>query len=60
LSEAELRHFSVYFRLGETAAHEDAVDFGGRVTQLAGIEASLISMPDPQFRFHSGQPTADA
>ena len=30
------------------------------VTQLAEIEASLISMPDPQFRFHSGRPAADA
>lgn len=59
LSEAERRHCSVYFRLGETAA-EDAVSFGARVTQLAEIEASLISTPDPQFRFHSGRPAADA
>jgi tRNA-(ms[2]io[6]A)-hydroxylase len=60
LSEAELRHFSVYFRLGETAAKEDAVEFGARVTKLAEIEGSLISRPDPQFRFHSGRPAADA
>jgi tRNA-(ms[2]io[6]A)-hydroxylase len=55
LSEAERRHCTVYFRLGETAA-ADAFDFGARVTQLAEIEASLISMPDSQFRFHSGRP----
>ena len=59
LSEAEGRHCSVYFRLGETAAG-DSANFGARVTQLAEIEASLISTPDSQFRFHSGLPAADA
>jgi tRNA-(ms[2]io[6]A)-hydroxylase len=60
LSEAEKRHFAVYFRLGETAASEDDVEFGERVAQLAEVEGALISTPDPQFRFHSGRPVAQA
>lgn len=56
LSEAEVRHFSVYFRLGESAARAGAMDFGERVAQLAEVEATLIATPDPQFRFHSGPP----
>ncbi len=56
LGAAEARHFSVYFRLGESAARADDVDFGERVTQLAEAEGALITTPDPQFRFHSGVP----
>jgi tRNA-(ms[2]io[6]A)-hydroxylase len=58
LSEAEMRHFAVYFRLGEAAAQADAVEFGVRVAQLAAVEGELISTPDAQFRFHSGRPAS--
>ena len=58
LSEAEMRHFSVYFRLGEAAAQADGVEFDARVAQLAEVEGALISTPDPQFRFHSGRPAS--
>jgi tRNA-(ms[2]io[6]A)-hydroxylase len=57
LSEAEVRHCSVYFRLGESAARAHAVDFNQRVAQLGEVESELIATPDPQFRFHSGLPT---
>jgi tRNA-(ms[2]io[6]A)-hydroxylase len=56
LSEAEVRHFSVYFHLAERAAQQDEQDFSERVAQLAAIEGDLIATPDPQFRFHSGRP----
>lgn len=54
LSEAEMRHFSVYFRLGASAAGANGIEFDARVGQLAAVEGELISQPDPQFRFHSG------
>ncbi len=57
LSEAEMRHFAVYFRLGESAAQVSALDFDERVAQLAAVEGVLITTPDPQFRFHSGIPS---
>ena len=56
LSEAEVRHFTVYFDLARNAAREDHAGFDARVVQLAGIEADLIATPDAQFRFHSGVP----
>jgi tRNA-(ms[2]io[6]A)-hydroxylase len=56
LSEAEMRHFSVYFRLGESAARAGGIEFDARVAQLAEAEGVLISQPDAQFRFHSGPP----
>jgi tRNA-(ms[2]io[6]A)-hydroxylase len=56
LSEAEMRHFSVYFRLGESAARAGGIEFDARVAQLAEVEGALISQPDSQFRFHSGPP----
>jgi tRNA isopentenyl-2-thiomethyl-A-37 hydroxylase MiaE len=51
-----MRHFSVYFRLGESAARAGGIEFDARVAQLAAVEGALISQPDSQFRFHSGPP----
>jgi tRNA-(ms[2]io[6]A)-hydroxylase len=56
LSEAEVRHFAVYFELAGSAARADEADLSSRVAELADIEAELITTPDAQFRFHSGVP----
>jgi tRNA 2-(methylsulfanyl)-N6-isopentenyladenosine37 hydroxylase len=32
------------------------IDWRKRLGELAAIEAELVTSPDPQFRFHSGEP----
>ena len=53
LQASEARHFEVYLALARNLAGKD---IDGRVDQLLGIEAELISSKDPDFRFHSGVP----
>ncbi|MGB9428477.1 MAG: tRNA-(ms[2]io[6]A)-hydroxylase [Gammaproteobacteria bacterium] len=53
LAAAEARHFDVYLRL---AKQMSADDLTSRIKMFAGIEASLISGMDGDFRFHSGPP----
>ena len=54
LSAAEARHRTLYLRLAEQRA--DGLDWHARLRELAEIEAELAVSPDPQFRFHSGEP----
>ncbi|MGH8222520.1 MAG: tRNA-(ms[2]io[6]A)-hydroxylase [Woeseiaceae bacterium] len=55
LLAAEARHFEEYLAL----ARQDRGDaFGRRLRELKELESSLITAPDPQFRFHSGPPAA--
>jgi tRNA 2-(methylsulfanyl)-N6-isopentenyladenosine37 hydroxylase len=53
LLKSEARHFRDYLTLAEEAAGGTVDD---RVALFAQREAELISLPDPQFRFHSGVP----
>ena len=56
LLASEARHFEQYiaFAKSECGVDEDEID--GRLEELKTIEASLISEPDDEFRFHSGPP----
>jgi tRNA 2-(methylsulfanyl)-N6-isopentenyladenosine37 hydroxylase len=56
LQRAEARHFQLYLRLALLAAQASGLDWGGRLQVLARREAQLATMPDDQFRFHSGPP----
>ena len=56
LLASEARHFEHYiaFAKSECGIDEDEVD--ARLEELKAIEASLITEPDDEFRFHSGSP----
>lgn len=56
LAASEARHRSVYLRLAERHADRYGGDVAAAFGRLGSIEAELISSPDPQFRFHSGEP----
>ena len=56
---AEARHQRVYLDLARRAARRAgtaAAAFEERVEEFATLEAELITLPDPVFRFHSGPP----
>jgi len=53
LLESEMRHFTDYLDLADQAAGEST---SARWAQLLEVEASLITAPDSQLRFHSGVP----
>lgn len=59
LLASEARHFEHYldFAREEVDIAEDVFD--GRLAELKKIEARLITLPDAQFRFHSGVPTGE-
>ena len=59
LAESEARHQQLYLRLVEQRVSE-SVDWHSRLRQLGEIEAELATSADPQFRFHSGLPTASS
>jgi tRNA 2-(methylsulfanyl)-N6-isopentenyladenosine37 hydroxylase len=54
LSVSEARHQDLYLRLVETRSGGE--DWKARLRALAEVEAELATSPDPQFRFHSGDP----
>jgi tRNA-(ms[2]io[6]A)-hydroxylase len=56
LHTAEARHYKVYFDLARRAAKRAAVALEPRIEAFAALEAELITLPDPVFRFHSGPP----
>jgi tRNA-(ms[2]io[6]A)-hydroxylase len=56
LHNAEARHYRVYLDLARRAAKRAGVVLEARVEQFAALEAELITLPDPLFRFHSGPP----
>ncbi|KNC93410.1 tRNA isopentenyl-2-thiomethyl-A-37 hydroxylase MiaE [Trabulsiella odontotermitis] len=53
LLRSEARHYQDYLTLAQQVAKED---ISPRVTFFGDVEASLISTPDEEFRFHSGVP----
>ena len=59
LRSSEARHQGLYLRLAEQRA--GAMRLAQRVcSELAEIEAELATSPDPQFRFHSGEPLSSS
>jgi len=59
LHNAEARHHRVYLDLARRAAKRAGMAgaaFEARLEQFAALEAELITLPDPVFRFHSGPP----
>jgi tRNA-(ms[2]io[6]A)-hydroxylase len=56
LHGAEARHYRVYLDLARRAARRAGVVLEARVEEFAALEAELITLPDPLFRFHSGPP----
>jgi tRNA-(ms[2]io[6]A)-hydroxylase len=59
LQRSEARHFQLYLRLAMQAAQVGGLDWRARLAALARREAELATLPDAQFRFHSGSPCAD-
>tara|TARA_R100001369_G_scaffold39580_1_gene65709 strand:- start:280 stop:999 length:720 start_codon:yes stop_codon:yes gene_type:complete len=55
LLKSESRHFEDYLALAQSLA-EDSID--ERVAFFKEVEAELISSPDSELRFHSGDPIA--
>jgi len=53
LLRSEARHFEDYLALAQRVSDKDISD---RVQLFGEIEATLISTPDSEFRFHSGVP----
>jgi tRNA-(ms[2]io[6]A)-hydroxylase len=63
LHNAEARHQRVYLELARRAARRAgtaAAAFEARVEEFAALEAELITLSDPVFRFHSGPPVGPA
>jgi tRNA-(ms[2]io[6]A)-hydroxylase len=62
LAESERRHAGLYLALAEAGAgntaEREAVH--ARLKELAAFEARLVQDPDPEFRFHSGEPASHA
>jgi tRNA-(ms[2]io[6]A)-hydroxylase len=56
LQRSEARHFQLYLRLAIQAAQDSDLNWRERLAVLASREADLATMPDDQFRFHSGPP----
>ncbi len=56
LHNAEARHHKVYMDLARRAGKRAGVALEPRVEEFAVLEAELITLPDPVFRFHSGPP----
>ncbi len=56
LLASEARHFEHYIALAKSECGLAAKEIEQRLEQLKALEASLITEPDPDFRFHSGPP----
>jgi len=56
LCASEARHYADYLALAASGA--DAAELASRITRFRAVERALIESPDPQFRFHSGAPSA--
>lgn len=56
LLASEARHFEHYIAFAKSECGVDEADLEARLDELKAIEASLITSPDPEFRFHSGVP----
>ncbi len=60
LLDSEARHFEHYLGFIESELQLDEAERDKRLDELKALEASLITTPDEQFRFHSGIPGAPA
>jgi tRNA-(ms[2]io[6]A)-hydroxylase len=60
LHAAEARHYRVYLDLAKRAASRSGIALGARMEEFAACEAALITSRDDEFRFHSGNPQAQA
>jgi tRNA-(ms[2]io[6]A)-hydroxylase len=56
LHNAEARHYRVYLDLARRAAKRAGIELQPRIDGFAALEAELVTLPDPVFRFHSGPP----
>lgn len=56
LLASEARHFQQYLALARSECEIGDQDFQARLGQLQRLESELITAPDAQFRFHSGDP----
>lgn len=56
LLDSEARHFEHYLALARSECQLDDGVLNTRLNELKALEATLISSPDDQFRFHSGVP----
>ena len=56
LLASEARHFEHYIEFAKMLSGLDAEAVDARLNALKAIEATLITEPDEQFRFHSGVP----
>ena len=54
LLKSEARHFQDYLAL---ARKYSVVDIAEKIAEIAAAEHRLISLPDSEFRFHSGPPS---
>ena len=58
LLASEARHYEQYLSLAQSECDVSNEEIETRLDELLLIEAELISAPDAQFRFHSGEPLA--
>jgi len=56
LLASEARHFEHYVAFAKSECGVDEEEIDARLEELKAIEASLITEPDDEFRFHSGLP----
>jgi tRNA 2-(methylsulfanyl)-N6-isopentenyladenosine37 hydroxylase len=56
LLASEARHFEHYIAFAKSECGLEKCEIDARLEELKAIEASLISDPDEEFRFHSGTP----
>ena len=57
LLASEARHFEHYTAFAKSECGVSEAELETRLDELKAIEASLITSPDPEFRFHSGTPS---
>jgi len=57
LLASEARHFEHYIAFARSECGVGEEDIAARLAELKVIEASLVTDPDPEFRFHSGTPS---
>ena len=60
LLASEARHFEHYIAFAKSECGVDETEIDTRLDELKAIEASLITDPDDEFRFHSGAPLTPA
>jgi tRNA-(ms[2]io[6]A)-hydroxylase len=53
----EARHFEHYIAFAKSECGVDEAEIDARLDELKVLEATLVTEPDDDFRFHSGTPT---